>query len=384
MRTVEVYENERRLTVLRKYSADDLFPLDYSHYSDEYGTQRWSSLEEVPLPDGDGWRWASPFRVDYDGGNKNDEGWQFGIHFNTGWLSASNALTHVRRRRWIRDAEYAPPLPPPPPPPPPLPAAAAAAGAARASPVPAACAPEGGAAGGADGRSVEPRREGGDRGEGGTRSSGGEGGLGRSEHHGELNGEGALALLQLSIADGARLRLSVEGVEMSGRPLLLAEQVAAVLLDQNLAVYTWYREPLMIALDRISRHLHSPKLQIQHSLLLNAASTGEPGSFTIHMAGADDCETESAGAAAAAAVAAVAAVAEDEAAAAAEVAPEPGGIGVLVFRNEINLMDFVTDMHDIYTAFATNITAQSSYAVRPGESATGKGGRADRRSSGRD
>ena len=51
MRTVEVYENERRLTVLRKYSADDLFPLDYSHYSDEYGTQRWSSLEEVPLPD---------------------------------------------------------------------------------------------------------------------------------------------------------------------------------------------------------------------------------------------------------------------------------------------------------------------------------------------
>ena len=122
MRTVEVYENERRLTVLRKYSADDLFPLDYSHYSDEYGTQRWSSLEEVPLPDGDGWRWASPFRVDYDGGNKNDEGWQFGIHFNTGWLSASNALTHVRRRRWIRDAEYAPPLPPPPPPPPAPPA----------------------------------------------------------------------------------------------------------------------------------------------------------------------------------------------------------------------------------------------------------------------
>ena len=77
MRTVEVYENERRLTVLRKYSADDLFPLDYSHYSDEYGTQRWSSLEEVPLPDGDGWRWASPFRVDYDGGNKNGSSVRF-------------------------------------------------------------------------------------------------------------------------------------------------------------------------------------------------------------------------------------------------------------------------------------------------------------------
>jgi len=346
VRTVEAYENERRLTVLRSYSAQDLFPLDYAHFSDEAGKQRWASLAHVTLP-GDGWRWVSPWRADIEGGTKNEQGWQFAIHFNTGWLGMSNALTHVRRRRWVRCAEFTPaPRPASPEPEAARPIEAEAASGLDLGE------PEGGwtivdaaDVGGVAGRGVgaaapvdetwasdrarcdapTPRAEGGDSSRG--------------------RASPAAALLQLSIADGASVRITLEGAELSGRPVLLAEQVAAALLEQNLAAHTWFREPLMVALERMKKYLHSPKLHCQGALSVSAASAGGTGSFAVHV---DGTGREDSGNGAA--------------------AQQQGSRRncVLVFRNEINLMDFVSDVHDIYEAFTATVTTQSGYTAFDG------------------
>jgi len=91
------------------------------------------------------WRWAGEWRIDVDGASKSEltnlkseltnpkselgptnpkseltnpkseltnpkseDGWQFAWNWSTGWLSTSNPLTHVRRRRWVRWAEFVP------------------------------------------------------------------------------------------------------------------------------------------------------------------------------------------------------------------------------------------------------------------------------------
>jgi hypothetical protein len=91
------------------------------------------------------WRWAGEWRIDVDGASKSEltnpkseltnpkselgptnpkseltnpkseltnpkseDGWQFAWNWSTGWLSTSNPLTHVRRRRWVRWAEVVP------------------------------------------------------------------------------------------------------------------------------------------------------------------------------------------------------------------------------------------------------------------------------------
>ena len=54
-RLVEVYENQRRLTVLRPFSVDDLLPLDIGGWSDEAHKVSYAGLEAMPLPSAD-WR----------------------------------------------------------------------------------------------------------------------------------------------------------------------------------------------------------------------------------------------------------------------------------------------------------------------------------------
>mmetsp|Transcript_42221 Transcript_42221/g.92551 ORF Transcript_42221/g.92551 Transcript_42221/m.92551 type:complete len:93 (+) Transcript_42221:965-1243(+) len=41
---------------------------------------------------------------------------------------------------------------------------------------------------------------------------------------------------------------------------------------------------------------------------------------------------------------------------------QPDGAPCIEFRNEINLIDFVTDVFDIYRAFTSNIASQTPYA----------------------
>ena len=129
-RLVEVFENQRRLTAFHKYSAADLLPIgDPGCFSDEHCKEKYVEIDLVPLPlppnpppitnhasDGGGgggvWRWTDQWRVDREGGGKADDGWQYALNWNTGWLSGSNAITLVRRRRWVRHADLVLPTSP--------------------------------------------------------------------------------------------------------------------------------------------------------------------------------------------------------------------------------------------------------------------------------
>ena len=51
------------------------------------------------------WRWVDEWAVDSEGSLTAGDGWQYALNWNTGWLSSSNPITHVRRRRWVRSAE---------------------------------------------------------------------------------------------------------------------------------------------------------------------------------------------------------------------------------------------------------------------------------------
>lgn len=111
VRLLEVFENQRRMTTFHPYRPGDLLPLDPGSWSDEAYTCRFVEIDLVPLPpsgDGFAWRWLEDWMVDSSSAGRASDGWQYALNWNTGWLSASNAITLVRRRRWTRRAERIP------------------------------------------------------------------------------------------------------------------------------------------------------------------------------------------------------------------------------------------------------------------------------------
>ena len=53
LRRMEVFELQRRLTLLREYSAADLLPIDIGPWSDETGSVAYRAPEQVALPAGE-------------------------------------------------------------------------------------------------------------------------------------------------------------------------------------------------------------------------------------------------------------------------------------------------------------------------------------------
>ena len=124
------------------------------------------------------------------------------------------------------------------------------------------------------------------------------------------------------MADGARTRLTVEEVEVSSLLASLVEH-ATELLQEQLDANPWYKEPLSLAIDRIHQHLRSDQLQIEINLAASAAGSPSDGTSAALEGAAD-------------------------------------GATAVSFKNEINLMDFVADVQEIYRAFTGTITAQTS------------------------
>ena len=133
------------------------------------------------------------------------------------------------------------------------------------------------------------------------------------------------ALLQLSVAEGAHLQARVGGATLSGTALPLAEHLAELLLAA-LADDPWYRQPVALATSRLRSMLGSRHLQIDAALAAAASSQG--GTLSLHLVG--DAE---------------------------------GDAPCVLFRNSLNLIDFVTDVRGLYRAFASNIASQTPYAA---------------------
>ena len=462
-RLVEVFENQRRLTTFRPYGTADLLPLDPGSWSDEGFKERYVEIDLVPLPPppapapllpprvggggsgggGGAWCWVGEWRVDREGGGKGNDGWQYALNWNTGWLSSSNAITLVRRRRWTRraqlirpeQAEQAPQpvlsLParePKPRPPTSLPgggtvvagdatgaAGGGAAGggaegllvgwrnsggdpearadkeagsssASSASPVdspPTASTPPalefgspsptshalllersealeealeasggGGAAASAAAAASKPagkkptkaRAKGG--GGAANRSGGDSGGVGIPlEPPLRLSVDpsgtpwsplvsGGAALLQLSTAPGAHVRVRGQQVELNAQPALLFDHLVEILQEQ-LSRHPWYAEPVRIACDRAREHLGSARLKVSSAVRVIALVEG------------DECHVTIEGV--------------PEEAEAAEMGDSMGegaaGGGVCgTFTNEVNLLDLVSDVQDIYRSFTANLS----------------------------
>ena len=325
-RTFDAFENQRRLTMFRPYSASDLFALDWAPFSDELGRKRYSSLVEVPPPPG--WEWASEWRVDLAGENKSEEGWQYGIHFNTGWLAASNPLTHVRRRRWLRRAVHVyaskkssmrqSAISP----------AAINSAIEVPNPIPITS----NIAYFKDSDAAAEYREG-------------------STESRDVASPSDLAggLFQLSVADGARLRLSAEGVDVSGELDRIAKRLAESLGGVE---GEWYVNPLALALHRFRRYISSPTLQIQVALEVSSVSNGEPGTFAINLHGTatqkktGDFALKPVDPGEGVELTDLLQTCRDAGPAAADY--------VLLVRNTVNMIDFVSDMHDIYRALTEN------------------------------
>ncbi|KAL1528232.1 hypothetical protein AB1Y20_009590 [Prymnesium parvum] len=379
-RLVVLYENQRRLTMLRTYTASDLLPLDPGRFSDEamkacLPTAHYNKLEDFPLPSAAGsaagWEWCGDWHIDFEGGGKADDGWQYAFNWNTGWLSASNPITHVRRRRWVRQAMWTgDPFAVPTLDIAPTAEGKAEGGAVGGAMMAAALMTAGAAAvksaaqvtcnglsssasrgGGRGGSKMEGFGSGSARGRGAVRDATppaeAAGGAARGAHtppaapavesfaspassgverhlaEDILGLARAATALQMTMADGARMRVHVEEVELSSIVSKLVEH-GTELLQELLESHPWYKDPLQKATQRIHQHLGSDQLSIEVSISVSAVgSTSRGSSVSVESASgvSETCAT---------------------------------------FHNEINLMDFVADVQEIYRAFTGTLTSQNS------------------------
>lgn len=160
---------------------------------------------------------------------------------------------------------------------------------------------------------------------------------------------GVSALLQLSTAPGAHVRMRGQGVEFHAQPTLLFDHLAD-LLQEHLARHPWYAEPLRIAAARARQHLKSPKLRVSTAVKITAVVEGE------------ECHVTVEGVPEEAEVAAQSGGEEgqhDIPHAEGPDAPLVGGI-CGNFQNEFNLQDTYEDVLDIYQSFTDHLASQSA------------------------
>ena len=374
LRRMEVFENQRRLTLLREYSAADLLPIDTGPWSDEAGNVAYRAPEQVALPAGDAhsasWQWVGDWRIDLDRSGLDDHGWQFAINWGTGWLGTSNPLCHVRRRRWLRTYEpiadaslprisvpasalaspiaspIASPLASP------RPSSQVAAGRAGLvvpldidAQLDEAARNDGGNAaeaasvggGGTDGGSGVGGGSSGEAEGGGGGGGGGSGGGGGEAEGGDVGLDSlvsAAALFQVGTADGVCVQLSVGEAKASGALRPLVDHLAAVLRGESpLGVQPWM-QPVLLAVEGTRKHLLSEHLRADLALTLRADTESEEGNeLTVHLAGPTSLFDE----------------------------PGQPAACCFTFKHEINLLDFVEDLADLFSALTTKLAAQTPY-----------------------
>ena len=335
--------------------------------------------------------------LDTDGGGKGRDGWQYALNWNTGWLSSSNAITLVRRRRWVRRAELVLPE---------TAAAAAARGSGIAYPPPTYDAPAparspassspkvkqtsppkaaehetaralAGAppppplVAGGDGSSrkdlllerAHALREALDDVHGGvTVSPGRDAAAGRRESI-DPSGipwnplvSGGAALFQLSTAPGAHVRVRGQQMELNGQPTLLFDHLAE-LLQEQLTRHPWYAEPLRIACERARLHLGSSRLRVSSALKVDMSVDGNECFVVVEgipeaaeTAAASSPESGKSDAAGISMTSDAVPISDGDSATGAECG---------TFINEINLLDLVTDVQDIYNSFYKNVAGEN-------------------------
>eukprot|EP01136_Pigoraptor_vietnamica_P023596 Opistho-1_new@6525 len=95
----KVYENQRS-GLFGGFTTAWLLPTERRAWSDKNGNEM-VSKDELQLPDGS-WTWATEWEVEKRKG-VDEEGWEYAVNWNTGWVDRVNSHTFVRRRKWIRE-----------------------------------------------------------------------------------------------------------------------------------------------------------------------------------------------------------------------------------------------------------------------------------------
>jgi hypothetical protein len=111
----EVFENERRATILSAYTSRHMVRMP--RWSDKSG----KAVDEPPRAPPAGWEWIQPkWIIDRQGADTDEEGWRYAFSWSSTFAGRSGMGTFVRRRRWIRtrrhidaDAKTPTPMTPP-------------------------------------------------------------------------------------------------------------------------------------------------------------------------------------------------------------------------------------------------------------------------------
>ncbi|KAF1333090.1 Tectonin beta-propeller repeat-containing protein 1, partial [Globisporangium splendens] len=108
----EIFENQR-VSIFGKWGPNHLLPTDRERFTNRNGDIE-LSFEHITLPPH--WIWTSPWKIDKNYTECDDEGWsyatdfpRFKMHLARGKSSMKRLGASVRRRRWIRMMCYVPP-----------------------------------------------------------------------------------------------------------------------------------------------------------------------------------------------------------------------------------------------------------------------------------
>ena len=185
-------------------------------------------------------------------------------------------------------------------------------------------------------------------------------------------------MLQLSTAPGAHVRVRGQQLEVSSQPALLFDHLTE-LLQEMLIKHPWYAEPLRIASERARVHLRSSKLCVTGALKIIAMV--EDGECFVTIEGVPEpkeVRQEAMQAKPSASDAALDDGTEEEGKKKkghhrrnsssstfdvsmdqlhADVPNVLSGTYCATFTNEINLLDLVADVQDIYRSFTAQVAS---------------------------
>ena len=160
-------------------------------------------------------------------------------------------------------------------------------------------------------------------------------------------GSGGAALLRMAVADGACVRLRAQHVELRARASWLFDHMNA-LLQEQLEAHPWYAEPLRVAAERARKHLGSERLRVHGALKIEmSVDSAQDGARESHLVVEGmpramlgiPCAIE-------------ADEREDDCPSSPSRATSSGVCAT--FEIDINLLDLVTDVQDIYRSFLAN------------------------------